>query len=921
MRWLRIAGLRLRSVWRRDRVEQELSDELRGYLDERIEQGRAAGLSERAARDAAMREMVSVAAVADRCKEAWGVRLLDDLVQDLRYGARVLRRQPIFALTATLSLAVCLGANTAIFTVANRLLFSDPAGVRDPGGLVDISPAIAGRTFAEPLVAWVDFEEIRRRTTLLESVFGYEIELQAMSLVDTSGAERVYGTPVTSHYFTGLGVRPALGRVFDSGDSEEEGATPLVILSHRFWTRRFKSDPGIVGRSIRLTRQTFTVIGVAPADFKGLSMLVPDVWIPAGMAKAVTLGSESHRSGRERGRLIVGGRLKPGVSAGQAAGEIDAIGRAIAQLRGRDRAAVPAPPPGVVPGLVEQRGAWGLRLAEWSPIPRIMRLPVAGFMSLLLALVSLVLAIACANVAGVLLARATTRRREIAVRLAIGAARARLIRQLLVETLLLFVVGGAAGLLLARVMTSLLVTRLPALPVPIDVSFPLDGRVLLFTAGLSLIAAIACGLVPALRASRADVVSALKDDAQAPPDRMRLRSAFVVAQVAFSLLLVASAGLFVRSLQRATTLDQSFDPEGVEQATLDLAVGGYTEATGRAFARALLDRVRQVPGVTAASLVYTAPGGGAEIFCCGLIVPGVAPPDGQDVFLPTANVVEPGYFATLRLPIVEGRDFNEADRESSQGVIIIDSVTARRWWPGQSAIGRPVQWRAGANLMARGTTPTFTMKPLVVVGVVSSLAGRRQGGEPTLSVYLPLQQEYRSRLSLLARAANGQRLAAELRAALSSIDADLPILGSRTLADQASPGLVQLKLSASVAGSVGLIGVVLAAIGLYGLTAFVVARRTREIGVRIALGADRRHVMAIVLREGMTLVAIGSGIGLLLAAGAGKLLARQYYGARAIDIGIFGGALALLALVGLIACYVPARRATRIDPIAALRTE
>jgi predicted permease len=917
-RWLRIGRLRLRSLWNRRRVEDELGEELTAYFEARVAQGRAAGLDMAAARAAAQRDLGSAPAIADRCREAWGVRLLDELAQDVRYGVRMLARQPIFTVTAALSLAVCLGANTAIFTVANRLLFAAPAGVSEPGELVEISPSIGGRTFAEPLVAWEDYVEIRRGVTRLEGVYGYEIELRPMSLVDASGSERIFGTPVTNNYFALLGVRPALGRLFDPGDSEDEGAAPLVVLSHRFWTQRFHADPRVLGRTIRLTRQTFTVIGVAPDGFKGLSMLVPDVWIPAGMANAVTGAT---RPNSERGqRFMVGGRLKPEATAGQAAGEIEAIGRAIALERGRTAPKSVAVPPGM-PGFVDQRGEWGLRLSAWSPIPRVMRLLVAGFMSVLLALVSIVLGIACANVAGVLLARATTRRREIAVRLAIGAGRTRLIRQLLTETTLLFALGGAAGLLLARLMTSLLVARLPELPVPIDTSFPLDGHVLAFTAVLSLVAAVACGLTPALRASRADVVSALKDDAMAPPDRWRLRSAFVVAQVAFSLLLVASAGLFVRSLERTTTLNHSFDPEGVEIASLDFSAAGYTAATGRALALSLLDRVRQIPGVAAASLAYLPPGTGAEMFCCGVTAPGVTMPAGQDFFMPTWNVVEPGYFATLRLPIVEGRDFNAADREGSQAVAVVDTVTAKRLWPGQSAIGRQLVWRKGGNLVARGQTPSFATHPLTVVGVVASLGGGRRGDEPTLAVYLPLQQEYRARMWLLARATQGQRLAAEMRAALSSLDAALPILSSRRLADTPSPGVVQLKLSASVAGAVGTIGVVLAAIGLYGLTAFVVARRTREIGVRIALGAEGRHVLRIVLREGMTLVTLGSAIGLFLAAGAGKLMARNFFGARALDIGVFGGAAALLLLVGLAACYVPARRATRIDPIVALRQD
>lgn len=921
MRWLRVARRRLRALWAREQMERELAEELQGYVEARAAQAHAAGLDPMAARAMAQRDLGSAAAIADHCREAWGVRLIDELRQDVRYGVRMLARQPIFALTAVLSLAVCLGANTAIFTVANRLLFGAPSGVRNPSALVEISPEISGRAFAEPMVSWEDYVEVRRRATRLDGVYGYEVEPRVMSLVDVSGAERVFGTPVTNNYFTLLGVRPAFGRLFDTGDSDDEGAAPIVVLSHRFWTQRFQANPGIIGQTIRLTRQPFTVVGVAPDDFRGLSLVVPDVWIPAGMVSAITQ-SGPLSAGRDRGqRLLVGGRLKDGATLGEAAGEMQSIGRAIWRERGRTGS--PALPPIATPGFTEVRGGdVGLRLTSWSPIPRVMRLVAAGFLSLLLALVSIVLGIACANIAGVLLARATVRRREMAVRLAIGAARVRLIRQLLTETLLLFACGGALGLLFARLMTTLLVAQLPALPVPIDVSLPLDARVLLFTAGLALVAATACGLTPALRASRADVVSALKDDGLAPPDRLRLRSAFVVAQVAFSLLLVASAGVFASSLGRATTLDQTYDPAGVEATALDLSIAGYTSATGRAFARTLLERVRDVPGVDAASLAYLVPGGGAELFCCGITAPGVTPPAGQDAFAPHFNIVEPGYFASLRLPIVEGRDFNDGDRDVSQAVTIVDTITAKRLWPGQSAIGRQLLWKQGSNLIARGQQrPVFTTKTLVVVGVASSLGGGRRGDERPLMVYLPLQQEYRSRLTLLARSTDGRRLAGEVRAAISASDDALPILASRALADQASPVALQLRLSASVAGAVGAIGVVLAAIGLYGLTSFVVARRTREIGVRIALGADRSHVVTLVLREGLTLVALGSAIGLLLAAGAGRLLSRSFFGARALDAGIFGAAAALLLLVGLVACYVPARRATRIDPIAALRQE
>jgi predicted permease len=537
-----------------------------------------------------------------------------------------------------------------------------------------------------------------------------------------------------------------------------------------------------------------------------------------------------------------------------------------------------------------------------------------------MSVVSLVLVIACANVAGVLLARATARRREIAVRLAIGAGRARLIRQLITETTLLFVLGGAAGLLLARGMTSLLISVLPSLPLPVDVSLPLDGRVVLWTTGLSLVAAILSGLAPALQASKADVVSALKDDPQGPSDRSRLRHAFVIAQVAFSVLLVASAGLLVRALRNASAVDLGFDPRGVEVTSLDLSLAGYTRTTGPLFVRELADRVRELPSVQAATLAQLVPMGGGMRMCCGITVPGATPPNGQRFFEPNWNVVEPAYFATLRIPVLAGRDFNDADRNGTQPVAIVGAAAARQFWPNASAqdvVGQFMLWQTSPD----GPDRTAAVRRLLVVGVAGDLKSGGPGALPRPIVYVPMQQRYNSRMMLLARTTHGQRITGEIRAVVASMNPNLPVVGARTLEDQSGPILTQLRVSASVAGSVGLVGMLLAAIGIYGVTAYSVTRRTHEIGVRIALGAGRTDVIAMVLRKGMSLVALGSAIGLLLGAAAGRLLSTWLVGIPAIDAITFGGSAMLFAVIGLVACYVPAHRAATVDPSVALRVE
>ena len=900
----------VRNILRRDRVEQDLDDEVRATLEILIDEYRAKGLSAGEARRAALLQLGGVESLKGQVRDARAGAFLDTLLQDLRYAARLLARNPVFTLTAALSLAIGIGATTTIFTVVNGLLLRSAVGVTDSDGrLVDIvRTQRRGGPSIDP-ISYPDYLEVRKRATTLDGVYGYQLELQAASLrVSDVGAERVYAGVVTTNYFQVLGVPSVVGRTFGSNDDEEAGASPIAVLSHRFWVRRFDSDPSVVGHTVYLNGYPLTIVGVARAGFLGMTVVAPDLWIPTSMVAALDPESGTRLlTARAADWLMLGGRLKTGTSRAQASAQIAAIGEALAS---EFPVSYDFLPPGLAPA--DLSFVWSAVAA--SPIPYGLRVVVAGFLTLLMSIVSVVLVIACANLAGVLLARGVVRRREIAVRSAIGAGRARVIRQLLTETILLFALGAAAGLIVARALSSLLVLLLPAFPVPVNLSVPLDRQVVLFSLAVSFVAAVLCGLAPALHASRADVVSTLRDDTPAPMDRLRLRNAFVVAQVAFSLLLVITAAILVRDVDRVTATNRGFDSRQVDVASVNLSMAGYNVVSGSAFARQLIERVRALPGVDVATLTDHQPGPGTMIMG-GLSVPGVSPPSGQQYFYPAWTIVDSGYFSTLRIPLVEGRDFSDADRDDAQKVAIIGETAARRFFPGRSALGQVVLVHTG-NL----STPNVPSTPLVVVGVARDLASERNL-PPRLSLYVPIGQKYVSGITILARR-SGTSVTEDMRALVTSMNPNLPVLSAQTLESALSgPVETQLRIAAVIAGSVGVVGTLLAAMGIYGVTAYSVARRTREIGIRLSLGAGRAAVVGMILRQGMKMVGIGVAIGLALGAGVARVLAAQRFGITAPSAMTFLAATMLFVVVALIACYAPLRRATRVSTMAALRYE
>ena len=812
-----------------------------------------------------------------------------DAQRDLIHATRLLRRNPVVTIVATVSLAIGIGANTTVFTLANALLFQPPTGVTEPARLVDIGSTRNGVGFGPS--SYLNYLDIRQRATTVD-VYAYSRFPQAMSISAAGTAESIFGSVVTTNYFNVLGAVPATGRLFNSSDSDQAGVSPVVVLSHRLWMRRFNSDPHIAGRRLMLNGQPFTVIGVASAVFNGTGVRALDVWVPLGMSATVTSFERTALTDRAARQWLIGGRLKTGVSSSQAAAEIEVVGRTL-ELEYTDNRST------------------GLRLLPSSPVPG-NRGPIIALVVLLTAIVSIVLIIACANVAGLLLARATARRQEMALRLAIGAGRGRLVRQLLAESALLFALGGTAGLMLARALTSVLVSRLPTLPFPVALSLTLDVRVVAFTVGLSLSAALLSGLAPALSASKSDVLSGLKNQA-ALVGRLRLRHAFVVVQVAFSIVLIVAAALFGRALYRAGSIDPGFDSHGVELISIDLAQARYTEVTGRRFARELVERVQQLPGTRSATIASVLPGG-FEVRREALAVPSEK---GATFISVDWNAIEPGYFATLRTSILAGRDFTIADRDGTQPVAIVSAAAARQFWPGQDAIGK---YLSQATWSAHG--PTSPTRTLLVVGVVTDIQSSSLiDGFGHSLVYVPLQQQYVSNLTMAVRTTRGQRMADELRVLLASMTPNLPVLSAQTLDDSIGLGLTPQRIAASVAGSLGIIGLLLAALGIYGVMAYAVARRTREIGIRVALGARPVDIVGMMLREGLSLTMIGSAIGLAIAAGIGRVLASFLFGISPSDPIAFAGVTMLFAVAALAACYWPVRRATHIDPTEALRWE
>lgn len=812
------------------------------------------------------------------------------MFQDLRYGIRMLLKQKGFTLVAVLSLSLGIGATTTVFSAANAVLLR-PLPVSDAASLVSVNKPDPNGSGIH-VISYPDFLDYRSQSDVFSEILAWS-EV-ALSLTLNDQAEQAYGMVVSGNYFSMLGVQPAVGRFFNEEDDRTPGAHPVTVISFGLWQSRFGGDPAVIGQSVKLSGQPYTIIGVTPKGFTSTySVFAPTLYVPLMMQGQ--LKSQPDIFGERMSKnLKLTARLKPGVTREQAQSALDLLDRQLEQAYPQK-------------GETSVRPHLGVELVPIGSFPGDMLLAILGAAGLLFAIVGFVLLIACANVAGILLARATVRQREIAVRLALGATRKRLIRQLLTESSLLFLVAGALGVGL----TVWLVRLLSAVTLPLEAPFALDAkvdwRVLSFTLLLALVTGVVFGLAPALEASRADLQTALKD---APSSRgfrrSRLRHAFVVGQIALSLVLLIGAGLFARALQFAESVYPGRQPETVLTAGLDPQQNGYSAARAREFYQKLATRVEALPGVetvSLAQLLYTAEGGGNTDLS-------IKDPPHERVFT-QINTVAPRYFETLGITLLTGRDFTAADRETGPRVAIVEEATALRFWPGDSALGKQVRV-GGAEEWAE------------VIGVVENSMPRIPGQPAPPFVYRPYLQSRsnNSNLTLLVRHhGDTASVLAAVRREVQALDPNIPLQLPMTVYEAARLAALPWRVAGMLATIFGLIGLALAALGIYGLVAYTVNQRTHEIGVRVALGAQRSDIFRLVIGHGLKLGLLGVALGLALSFALTRLLSSLLFGVSASDPAIFLSTGLLLVLVALVASFIPARRAMKGDPLTALRHE
>jgi predicted permease len=900
MRWLYKVPLRLRSLFKRRRVERELSDELRFHLEKLIDDDVAKGMTPEEARYAALRELGGVEQIKEECRDMRRVNWIENLIQDVRYGLRMVGKSRGLTATLAITLALGIGVNTAIFSVLNGWLLR-PLPVRAPEQIMYLAFQPKGTT--ESKFSYPDLQDFQKQTDAFSDLFAYY--LPSGGGLSTGGvATEFAASAVTGNYFSALGVKPLLGRLLLPGEGEKPGEGLLVVLGYSFWQKRFGGDAAIVGKQVLINGQPAIVIGVTPKEFHGtLFAFDMDGYLSLNAVAQLQglRGLWTDRGGRA---LMTLGRLKPGVSVTQAESSLNVIARRLA-------AQYPATDKGFTMRVIPERLA--------RPAPFVTNF-VAVIASLFLVLPALVLLLACLNVANILMARATARQREMAIRAALGAGRARLIRQMLTETLLLALMGGIAGVVLGDWAISASGSMLHSatslssgLGYHLDYGF--DWRVFAYTLGVVGLSGILLGIWPAFRAGRVDLNTVLHEGGRSDSVGMArhgVRGVLLVAQVAGSLMLLIVSGLFVRSLERAEHMNLGFDPDHVLNVMLDLHQIGYDETRAKAFYRDLRDRVRAMPGVQSASLASSVPllmlSPGSPTYVEGHpLAPGQSPPGAG------FSRIDPGYFETMRVPLLEGRTFRDSDNETATPVAIVNQTMAKMLWPNQDPIGK--------RFSMKSATGPF----IEVVGVArDGQTDWHFSLDRQAYFYLPLAQNFASFLSLQVRTTvPPESLILGVQQQIHDLAPDLPIFDARTMQQviHGLTGLFMFRLAAALAGVMGILGLTLATVGVYGVVSFGAAQRTREIGIRIALGATRRDVLVAMLRHGLQLALIGIGAGLVGAFALSRLLRSMLVGVKPGDPGTFIGVSLLLLAVALLASYLPARRATKVDPMVALRYE
>jgi macrolide transport system ATP-binding/permease protein len=805
---------------------------------------------------------------------------------DLRYGARMLAKSPGFTIVALLSLALGIGGNATVYSWVQAVLLHPLAGIQDSDRLFAVETIMANGSYHTS--SFPDYRDYRDHNTVFSGLIGFELIEQNLKVHATDLPHRDVGEIATENYFDVLGVKASRGRTFHASDDHGPASDPYIVLSDGMWKRQFGGDPNVVGKSVEINQHSFTVIGVTPRGFTGTIVgIISDYWVPMMMQPQALPGEDLDTRNPTFVHIVA--RLKPGVTADAARAELKTMARHFEEeypITSRNIG-------------IDVLPIWKAHYGLQSIF-----LPVLAFLS---GVVVLVLLIACANVANLLLARATVREKEIAIRAALGASRSRLVRQMLAESLLLALGGGVLGAVLAAWTSGALTLLMPPTHLPVGVATNMDWRVLSFTVLLSLGTGVFFGIVPALRSSRTLVNDSLKDGGRTSAGgsgQPRLRNLLVLSETVLAVILLVGAGLMVRTLQVAKSTGPGFNIDRVLVAAMDLRANGYSEAQSGALYSHLLDQAKAIPGVRSATLELWVP---LWFTGRGYTVPnieGYTPKPDEDRAI-DYNVVGPNYFSTLEIPLLAGREFTPADGDTAPRVCIVNRTMAQHYWPGQSAIGHRLQTRNNS---------------WTVTGVVEDIRYHSMNEQPESFVYFPFLQVPDTSANILLRTEGKPEASlGALRSQLHNLDPNVPILESDSLANLLLSSLFAYRAAATLAALLGAIGLVLASIGIFGVLSYSVNQRAQEIGVRMALGARPADILRLVVGQGMRLVLTGMAAGMVASLVAARLISDLLYGVKAADPITFAATTVILAAVALLACALPARRAMRVDPMVALR--
>ena len=895
-RWLFTVPLRLRSLLRGAQVDRELDEELQFHLEHKIDEGIASGLSPEEARYAALRAMGGLTQRKEQMRDVRRVRWLTDFLDDLRYAIRSLRRASGFTAFVVVTLALGIGMSSATYSMVDGLILR-PYPVADPGRIMTLVSTTRDDPFGE--FSYREYLDISRGTTSYDGVIASG-PVQAVGFAAEPGATpRVKaGMLVSGNYFRVLGVEPRLGRGFRDDEDRVAGRDAVIVLGPDFWRNEFGSDPSVIGRTVRLNGTDFVVIGVAPDSFRGMLLFWrPDFYMPVAMAPVFSTNPQKNFfEDRDDRELTLRGRLKRTATLQEARSELTVI----AQRFERE-----------YPAINRERGA-----AAWTQFET--RTSGDGpwkFVVVFAGLGIVVLLVACSNVAGLLLSRARARTREVAIRIAIGAGRSRLIRMLLTESLMLASLGGLGGIAVAYAGIRFFHTLSIPSEFPTTVPFQLDARVLVACITFSVLSALLCGLAPALQSTRTDLVNGLKaaDVDLGGSGRKRLwgRNALVVVQVSMSLLLLTASFLMMRGFHSGFVAATGFVKDHLLMAKFDPRLVQYDTVQTQQFYRQLVDRARALPGVLSAGLTQNPPLGLGDFGRISFVPDGFVMPRERATFTSTLDTIDEGFFPTMGVTIVRGRGFRVSDAADAPRVAVVNEQFAKHYWPDQDALGKHIRLDS-----ATGT-------PVEIVGVAQTVTYRQTTERPTDFVYLPVSQRPTPRMVLLMRSSGDPRQLIEpLKDVVRALDANLPLSETRTYEEVYRYNAVEGPATGiEIVAIMGAAGLVLAIAGLYGLIAYNVSRRTREIGIRIAIGAGPSDVLRLVMSNGVALVGLGTLIGLVLGLAVERLMNAMLFHTGGVDLAAYLVVVPAMFLVTMLAAYVPARRATQIAPTQALRYE